>query len=90
MKKKWAKRLEWKVGSNNVLHENLVDTERILLPPLYIELGLMKQFVKALNTEGTCFKYIQLKFSNLTDANIKGGIFVGSDIRKLMNDDQGR
>lgn len=87
VKKKWSERLEWKVGSNNVVHESLVDTKRILLPPLHIKLGLMKQFVKALDRESTCFKYIESKFPNLTHAKIKEGIFVGPDIRKLMKDD---
>jgi len=87
IQKNWPKRLEWRIHSNNVIHESLVDIERILLPPLHIKLGLMKQFVKALNKDGKCFKYIQSEFQQLTDAKIKEGIFVGPDIRKLMKDD---
>ncbi|GBN07239.1 hypothetical protein AVEN_62713-1 [Araneus ventricosus] len=36
--------------------ENLVDPKKVLLPPLHIRLGLMKQFVKALPKEGECFE----------------------------------
>ncbi|XP_071054071.1 uncharacterized protein [Onthophagus taurus] len=45
IKKKWPERFDWKVGSNNVVYKSLVDTKRILLPPLHIKLGLIKQFV---------------------------------------------
>ena len=68
-------------------YTKVFDTKRILLPPLHIKLGLMKQFLKALDTRSTCFKYIKSKFPNLTDAKIKGRIFVESDIKKLMRDD---
>ena len=46
----------------------------------------MKQFVKALNKEGACFKYICGKFPCLTIEILKVGIFNGPQIRKLMND----
>lgn len=87
VKKQWAQRMDWKVGCNNVEHKSLVDVKKILLPPLHIKLGLMKQFVKALDKESECFKYIQSQFPNLTTAKTEGGIFVGPDIRKLMRDE---
>lgn len=59
---------------------------KVLLPPLHIKLGLMKQFVKALNKEGDCFKYICEKFPILSEEKLKEGIFKGPDIRKLMSD----
>jgi len=43
------------VGENNVINESLVDRDRVLLPPLHIKLGLMKQFVKALDKNADCF-----------------------------------
>ena len=46
----------------------------------------MKQFVKALNKEGACFKYICGKFPGLAIKKLKAGIFNGPQIRKLMND----
>ena len=46
----------------------------------------MKQFVKALNKEGDCFKYICEKFPIVSEAKLKEGIFNGPDIRKLMSD----
>jgi hypothetical protein len=46
----------------------------------------MKQFVKALNEDGDCFKYICQKFTALTEATLKEGIFTCPNIRKLLSD----
>jgi hypothetical protein len=46
------------VGGKNVINEPLVAWDRIILPPLHIKLGLMKQFVKALNKDGSCVEHI--------------------------------
>ena len=51
--------------------------------PIYnycIKLGLMKQFVKALDKEGECFKYLCTKFLRLRYEKIKAGIFDGPQI----------
>jgi hypothetical protein len=47
----------------------------------------MKQFVKALQKEGECFKYLCKKFPGLSDAKLKEGIFVGTDNTKHLSDD---
>lgn len=46
----------------------------------------MKRFVRALNKEGACFKYINVKFTTLTTEKIKAGVFDGPQIQKLMQD----
>jgi len=84
--KNWPKRKALKPDSMNVLYSSLIPRCSILLPPLHIKLGLIKQFVKALNKEGKCFKYLCEVFPALSDAKLKEDIFVGSDIRKLMKD----
>lgn len=76
-----------KVGEKNVHFESLVDPKKVLLPPLHIKLGIMKQFVKALPKDGDTFKYLASKFPRLSEAKLKEGVFVGPDIRKLMRDD---
>ena len=48
----------------------------------------MKQFVKALNKKGSCFKYIQEKFPYMSAEKVKEGVFVGPQIRKLIKDAQ--
>lgn len=50
-------------GNKNVIREPLVEREKVIMPPLHIKLGLMKNFVKALektNSEG--FLYLRQKF----------------------------
>jgi hypothetical protein len=84
--KRWPDRTETIPGKDNVIHLPLVNASNILLPPLHIKLGLMKQFVKALNTTGRAFQYLVEKFPQVSDAKLKGGIFIGPQIRDLMND----
>ena len=63
-----------------------MERSKIILPPLHIKLGIMKQFVKALDKDGDCFKYICTKFSGSTTEKLKAGIFDGPRIRTLVND----
>ena len=85
--KKWKLREEYKPGYKNILHKNLVDPDKILLPPLHIKLGLMKQFVKAIKKLDTdAFKYLFEKFPKLSEAKVKEGIFDGPQIRTLLRD----
>jgi hypothetical protein len=48
---------------------------------------MMKQFVKALDRNSPCFQYLCTKFSSLSHAKIREGIFDGPQIFKLMIDD---
>lgn len=64
----------------------LVDAKKVLIPPLHIKLGLMKQFVKALNKNGQCFQYLFQKFPKYSYAKIKAGVFDGPQIRTLFED----
>jgi hypothetical protein len=73
-------------GEYNVKFEALVDPKFLILPPLHLKLGLITQFVKALDKDGECFKYLKIKFPKLSDAKIREGIFVGPQIRKLFKD----
>ena len=80
--------LHKKVGSRqkNVAHEPLVDPAKIFLPPLHIKLGLMKNFVKAMDKEGKGFRYLREMFPRITEAKTLDGIFVGRQIRHVIND----
>ena len=49
----------------------------ILLPPLHIKLGLMKNFVKALDKTKAGFKCLYENFPRLSEAKFKQGVFVG-------------
>ena len=49
-------------------------------------MGLIKQFVKALDGNENCFHDASNKFSEFSEAKVKEGIFVGPQIRKLTKD----
>ncbi|XP_058858437.1 uncharacterized protein LOC117432411 isoform X3 [Acipenser ruthenus] len=79
-----SKRTEFSVGRNNVKWEPLVDPRKVLMPPLHIKLGLMKQFVRALDKESAAFKYLQDFFPKLSEAKVKAGVFVGPQIKTIL------
>lgn len=83
----WASRKSLKPGSMNILYKALVDPKNILLPPMHIKLGLMSQYVKALDPYSLCSQYLHKKFPKLSDAKIKAGIFIGPQIKQLCKDD---
>lgn len=83
-KREWPQRTEFTVGRNNVKWEPLVDPQKVLMPPLHIKLGLIKQFVKALDKNSSAFKYLQDLFPKLSEAKVTAGIFVGPQIKKIF------
>lgn len=88
IRRHWPIRQSLQPGSKNVENPALVDTSKILLPPLHIKLGLMKNFVKAMEKTDEAFKYLIRKFPRLSEAKIREGVFVGPQIRKLLHDDE--
>lgn len=70
----WSLRNESKTGPHNVMREPLVAKENTILLPLYIKLGLMKQFLKTLNHDNPSFSYFKTKFPRVSDSEIKEGI----------------
>lgn len=82
----WTSRTEYTPGQFSVKQQPLVNRECIYLPPLHIKLGLMKNFVKALPKDGAGIAYLRTIFPKLTDAKIKEGIFVGPQIRRVVED----
>ena len=84
VKKDWEPRETLRAGDKNVTNEPLVPRDKIILPPLHIKLGLIKQLVKAVDKDGDCFRYICQSFPVLSLEKLKAGIFDGPDIQKLM------
>jgi hypothetical protein len=64
----WPQRMDLEVGTKNIISPSLINPQKILLPPLHIKLGIMKQLVKALDKNGPCFQYLTQKFPLLTTA----------------------
>ena len=55
VKRIWPARKILEPRHKNVKHHSLVESSRILLPPLHIKSGLIKIFVKAMDRTGTTF-----------------------------------
>lgn len=83
-RREWPVRSELTPGTHNVLNNALVQREKILLPSLHIKLGLVKQFIKALSPQSEAFKHVRLMFPKLSEAKVKGGIFIGPQIRLML------
>ena len=58
------------------------------MPLLHIKLGLIKQFVKALDKDGAAFKYLQNLFSKLLEVKVKGDIFIGPQVKLILKSDE--
>jgi len=90
--KLWPKRTSLKPGEKNVVSPPLVLPEKILLPPLRIKLGLMKNFVKGTDKIGRGLEYLRNTFPNVSEAKIKKDIYIymtsdqGTDARQLDED----
>ena len=82
----WGSRSTFVPGEHSLKENPLVDMNKVLLPPLHIKLGLMKNFVKALHKNGAAFQHLSTAFPGLSAAKLKEGIFVGPQIREVMND----
>ena len=87
-RKDWPQRTEFSVGKSNVKWEPLIVSQKLLMPQLHIKLGLIKQFVTALDKGSAAFKYLQVLFPKLSEAKVKAGIFVGPQIKKITECDE--
>jgi len=77
VKRIWSVRKILEPGHKNAKHHSLVESLKILLPPLHIKLGLIKNFVKAMDHNGTALMYLRQKFPVLSDAKIREGVLTG-------------
>lgn len=67
--------------SEHGIQENpLVDINEVFLPPLPIKLGLMKNFVNAMDKKGAAFQHLCTLFPALSSAKLTESIFVGPQI----------
>ena len=87
-KQVWPKREEFVVGEKNVKNIPLINPKKVLLPPLHIKRGQIKQFVKALDKDGAALKYLQNLFPKLSKAKVKGGIFIGLQVKLILKSDE--
>ena len=48
----------------------------------------MKNFAKAMDKTGAGFLYLRRKFPRMTEAKVKEGVFIGPQIRQLLQDSE--
>lgn len=77
-KKQWESRDEWILGEHNIINPPLVLAEKILLPPLHIKLGVVKNFIKCLDTNGLAFNFLKTFFPKLSEAKVKEGVYASN------------
>lgn len=87
-RREWPQQTEFSVGKNNIKQEPLVDLQEVLRPSLHIKLGLIKQFVPALDKELADFKYLLYLFPQLSEAKVKTSISIGPQIKKIIECDE--
>ena len=85
-KKDWGSRSSFVPGEHSLKKNPLVDMKKVLLSPLHIKFGLMKNFMKALHKNGAAFQHLSTLFPGLSAAKLKKGIFVGPQIREELKD----
>ena len=80
-KVQWEPREALTTCKFNVKHVPLTGPKNVLLPLLHIILGLMKCSVRAMDHQGSGFKYLKEKFASYkSDAKLIAGIFIGPKI----------
>lgn len=70
---KWKPRVNFVLGQFSIDHMPLVDTNKVILPPLHIKLGLIRSFIVNLNRDSPAFKHLKTVFPGVTDAKINAG-----------------
>ena len=76
------------IEEKNVKHPSLIEPQKFLPLLLHIKLGLMKNFVRAMDRTEPAFKYLLDEFPRVNEAKIKEGFFVGPQSRKLFTDEK--
>ena len=81
----WPLPQAYTFGFQNIQSSPLVPTDKIRLPPLYMKLGIFKNFIKALDRESESVKGLHQIFPNLSEAKLSAAILNGPNIRKLTH-----
>ena len=84
--KTWPERKTLQSGTKNIIHGPLVSWDKIILPPLNIKLGLMKQYVRGLDKDEHFFRNLCSAFPGLSKEILKAQISDGPKIEKMSRD----
>lgn len=84
----WPQRTDYTPAEFNVRAAPLVESTSIIPPPLHIKIGLIKNFIKALDKNGTAYEYLKRFFPKISTLKIKSGVFNGPQIRELLANEE--
>lgn len=72
---KWQPRIGHQLGQDSIENIPLVPSSKIILPPLHIKLGLIRNFVRALDVDSAAMMHLKKIFPKLSEAKIDAGRF---------------
>jgi hypothetical protein len=87
LRKDWPARKTLEPGIMNVENQPLLEPSKILFPSMHLKLGVMKNFVKAMDQGEAAFTCVSENFPRVSEAKLKEGIFIGSQIRVVIKDE---
>lgn len=71
----WQHRQSHQIGTDSVENMPLVPSSKIILPPLHIKLGLIRNFVRALDSQSAAMAHLKIVFPKLSEAKIDAGMY---------------
>ena len=74
MKKDRPVRNAFSIGQKNVIQKSIVDTERIISPPLHLKLGSPKNVIKAMKKDKPRFCDLKKILPGLSEAKLNEGV----------------
>lgn len=84
VKREWQERSALQPSTHNVKLDALVSVEKVLLSPLHIKHGLIKQFHTALEHNGEANAEIRAMFLKLSDAQDAASVFVRPQVKQMF------
>ena len=86
--KEWPIHETLEAGTPNIVHDPIVNRDKVVFPPLHIKLDKAVLYMKALDSNGECSQHIVSAFHKLLFDKIKAGVFNGPQIRTLVRDEE--
>lgn len=75
LKRDWIMRADYEINPfRSVINVPLVARDNILIPPLHVKLGVVKNFLKVLHEEDQAFHRLTSLFPRISFAKLKEGI----------------
>lgn len=87
-RKVWPERTVHISGHQNIARPALVPMDKILLPPLHIKLGIVKNFVKRLNKDSESFAYVSFYFLRVAQCIVQQILDIQPFLENISDADQ--